>query len=56
MKKVSCACVANFQGRCAAECCKGEILAFTRLSSAEQAKRFYEMALFVFEEEPPCKL
>lgn len=54
MKKVSCACVANFHDLCAAERCKGEIRAFTRLSSAEQAKLFYEIALSIFEEEPPC--
>lgn len=54
MKKVSCACVANFHGLCAAERCKGEIRAFVRILSPEQAKRFYEIALSIFEEEPPC--
>ena len=48
---VSCHCIANVDGRCAAKKCEGEITAFdAKVSGAEQARRLYEAAVLIFSE------
>lgn len=50
--KVSCHCIANINGHCVAESCKGEMIGFDlNISTTEQAKQFYEVAAKMFEEE-----
>lgn len=50
--KVSCHCIANIDGHCVAESCRGEITALdVNISSQEQAKRLYDAAASMFEGE-----
>lgn len=49
---ISCHCIANVCGNCVAEKCAGEIVGFdAHISDPEQAKRLYEAAVSMFEEE-----
>lgn len=44
-------CIANINGQCVADQCQGEITSMHKPSSSESAKRLYEMAAEMLQED-----